>query len=215
MAKTTAPLLSFDARGAIANAQVYSSWRGIQYARRYVVPSNPNTVGQQSTRNTFGWLNKVWSYLPGEAIEGWDAQAYGQPFVGRNGFIKSNLPDLRGESDLANFVFSPSARSGPIAAGMALTAGSTQITVALTAPSLPTDWTIDSAIAAAISDQSPATGTAYDVTSGSDATDPYEVVLTGLTASQLYYVGGWFKYLRSDGRYAYGRALMDSETPTA
>jgi len=55
MPKTTAPLLSFDARGQIAHTQVYSSWRGRPYVRRYSVGTNPNTSDQQLTRNAFTW----------------------------------------------------------------------------------------------------------------------------------------------------------------
>jgi hypothetical protein len=32
---------------------VFATWKGIQYARKYVVPANPNTLGQQSQRTCF------------------------------------------------------------------------------------------------------------------------------------------------------------------
>lgn len=215
MSKTTAPLLSFDARGQLANTLVYSTWRGIPYARRYVIPSNPNTTAQQSTRNTFSWLSSVWRLMPAEVREAWTAFASGQPITDRNAVVKINLPVLRGEADLANLVLSPSAKSGPVAATIGTTPGTEEIVVDLTAPTLPTGWTIVQAVAAAIRDQDPESGTLYLTTAGTDLTDPYQVTLPGLTASQLYRVGGWFKYLKPDGTNAYGPALMTSDTPTA
>jgi hypothetical protein len=50
MAKLKAPLLSFDARGKLADTLVFSSWKGIATARQYVVPANPNTTLQAAQR---------------------------------------------------------------------------------------------------------------------------------------------------------------------
>jgi len=44
MSKLTGPLLSFGARGQIGKAMVTSTWKGVPYARQYVVPANPQTV---------------------------------------------------------------------------------------------------------------------------------------------------------------------------
>jgi hypothetical protein len=50
MAKTTAPLFGFGASGQLGNALVYAKWKGIDIARRYVVPANPNTAAQSTQR---------------------------------------------------------------------------------------------------------------------------------------------------------------------
>lgn len=214
MSKTTAPLLSFEAAGQIAKTQVYSRWRGISYVRRYVIPANPNTSEQQLTRSAFKWLQNVWRYAPSVFQEAWAAYASGQPLTDRNAFGKFNIGPLRTAANLALFVMSPGAKSGPPAAAIGLTPGAGQITVALTAPSLPTGWTISEGIAAAIRDQDPNSGVLYTITAGTDATSPYSIVLAGLTAGQLYQVGGWFKYIRPDGSFAYGPNLLSSATPT-
>lgn len=211
MAKVTAPLLSFGASGQLAKSLVFATWRGVAYSRRHVVPANPNTADQQETRNTFGWLNNVWRYLPSEVSEAWNAYASGQPLTGRNALIKLNLADLRSEADLTNFIFSPSAKSGPVAGAMVATGGAAQITVDLTAPTLPAGWTIVEAVAAAIRQQDPQSGTLFTTIAGTDATAAYSIVLAGLTAVQTYVVGGWFKYARPDGSFAYGPALMTTE----
>jgi hypothetical protein len=98
---------------------------------------------------------------------------------------------------------------------MTLTAGSSQITVALTAPTLPTGWTVTKAYAAAIRDQNPQTEAFYNVTAAEDAAAPWSIVLTGLTPTEPYLVGGWFQFTRPDGTFAYGQSLQDFETPTA
>lgn len=214
MSKTIAPLLSFDARGQIAKTQVYSVWKGRPYVRRYVIPSNPDTAEQQLTRTVFAFLNALWRYFPGSAVAAWEAYANTSRFTARNGWLKQNNGTLREETDLNNIVLSPSANGGIIAAAMALTAGVDTITVVLTAPDLPSGWTIASAYAVAVRDQDPHSGTLYQMTAGSDASSPYSIPLTPLVTGEIYQVGGWFSFTKPDGTLAYGQALVDQETPT-
>lgn len=214
MAKTTAPLLSFDAAGQIGNSLVFGSWKGRSYARRYVIPANPNTAEQQLTRGTFSWLNNVMKYMPAGAIAGWNAYANTNRFTARNGFIKLNLSNLREEADLANMIFSPSARGGVPPAAIGLTAGDDQITVDVTAPEVPEGWTIAAAHAIAIQEQDPQTGVLYTTTYGSDATSTYQIILTGLESAVEYRVGAWFSFNRPDGLLAYGQSISDTATTT-
>lgn len=213
MAKTIAPLLSFDASGAIAKTQVYSVWKGRPYVRRYVVPSNPRTAEQTLTRNTFSWLNNVWKFFPGSAVGAWNAYADSNRFTDRNGFLKLNNGPLRTATDLLNMTISPSAKSGLIAEDVTPTPAAGQITVALTPPTLPAGWTVVAAFAACLRDQNPQTEAFFDVTAGTDATSAYSIILTGLAAAD-YLVGGWFQYLKPDGSFAYGRSLQSIVTVT-
>jgi hypothetical protein len=213
MSRTVAPLLSFSASGQIAKTQVYSSWKGRPYVRRYTIPANPNSSDQQLTRNTFRWLTNLWKFMPGSATDAWKLFADSSRITDRNAWIKLNNGPLREETDLLNMTISPSARSGLIAAGITATPGAGQLTVALTAPDLPQGWTISNSYAAAIADQDPQTETLYAVTAGTDATAPYSIVLTGLD-TVLYLVGGWFQFTRPDGTFAYGRSLQVTATPS-
>ena len=43
MAKVNGPLFSLDARGQLGKALVYAIWKGLNYARKYVIPFNPKT----------------------------------------------------------------------------------------------------------------------------------------------------------------------------
>jgi len=214
MSTLTGPLLSFSARKSIGKTIVYSSWKGIPYARQHVVPANPDTADQQSVRTVFAWLQRVWAYSPSLLTQGWDAYAEGQPMTGRNAFSKFNVSPLQGETDLSDFVMSPSAKSGPVAGGAVFTPGNDLVTVDITAPSLPTGWTIYSGIAAAIRQQDPSSGVLYTVTAGEDLTSTYQVVLSGLASAQTYVCGAWFKYNRPDGSFAYGPALQGTALTT-
>ena len=50
MAKLKAPLLSMGATQQLGKTLVFFPWKGLNCAREYVVPANPNTVPQQTQR---------------------------------------------------------------------------------------------------------------------------------------------------------------------
>lgn len=215
MAKTVAPLLSFDAAGQIAKTQVYATWKGRPYVRRYVVPANPNTAEQQKTRSVFAFLNDLWKYYPAAAAAAWTLYGDNNRITNRNAWLKANISILRTATDLDDLTLSPSAGGGIAAGGMSIAPTSLTLTVTLTAPALPAGWSIVKAWAAAVRDQDPHTGALFIITAASDATSTYDVVLGGLTASQLYQVGGWFEFLKPDGTTCYGQNLRGTGTPTA
>lgn len=215
MAKTVAPLLSFDAGGQIAKTQVYSRWKGRPYVRRYVVPANPDTVEQQKTRTSFKWLMEAWKFLPASATQGWLLYGDSLQITDRNAWAKANVSALRAASTLDPMTISPAARSGIIASAMVVTPGSGQLTVDLTAPVLPNGWSIASAYALAIPQQNPQTEANYAMVAGTDPSSAYNIVLAGLTPTEPYLVGGWFEYDKPDGTKAYGQSLQDVATPTA
>ena len=219
MAKVRGPLLSFSAGGQIAKTQVYSRWKGRPYSRQYVIPSNPQTDDQSLTRDVFSFLNGVYKTAPPRMTEAWDAGASGRVLTGRNLFIKDNLPLLRGTlsvpvTDNDDMVWSPGARAGFPAASATPTPGNDQVSIAIVAPTLPDGWTIVEAVAAVMVEEDPHSGTNYAVYSGFDATSTYAVVITGLPDSTDMVGGAWFKYLRPDGKNAYGRSLPVAFTTT-
>lgn len=214
MPELTAPLLSFGARGQLAKTLVFSSWRGRKYARSYVVPSNPQTAEQTITRNAFTFLQSVYKVAPPLAVAPWEAYIKGKPLTARNAFTKFNLPVLRGEADLANYVFSPGALGGLPSIDVVATPGADLITVTMSAPSpVPSGWTVQAAIAAAIADQDPDTGALTTIVAVEDLTAAYSIVLPGLD-EVLHRVGAWLRWLRDDGLIAYSPAILTSATPT-
>lgn len=214
MAKITAPILSLGASGTIADTITFSKWKGRPYARQRVIPANPKSTAQTATRSVFTFSSDVWRYWPAGAKEAWELYAQNSRITPRNGFMGQNISALRSQTDLLQMVISTSAGSGLVAAGLSLAAGANQITATLTAPELPSGWTIVEANALAIANVNPSTETTSDIVFGTDATDPYEITLTGLTTAQEYLVGGWFKFQKSASEYAYGLSLTDTATPS-
>jgi len=214
MSKATAPLLSFGASGQIGQTLVYGKWKGVSYARRYVIPANPNSSEQQITRNCFSFLQSVYKVAPTEVVAPWTTYVLGKPLTTRNAFTKFNLPVLRGEADLTNMVLSPGALGGLPPTGVSAASGVGEAVVTITAPTtLPSGWTIQSAVAAAILDQDPDTGTDFVIVADSDASAAYEVTLTGLDAA-LYQIRAWLVWTRPDGVLAYSPDVSDTVTPT-
>lgn len=214
MAKTTAPMLSFSAAGSIAKTLVYAKWRGISYGRQHVIPANPKSTAQTLTRNTFATLREAWKRTGSITRAPWDAFAKGQPFTGMNKFVGENLRLIRGEADMNLFYASPGAGGGLAfpTLGVAAGSGSGEIDATLTAPTLPTGWTITNAHAMAIKQQAPDDLFLGVVVEGSDATDPYVVTLAGLGSAAAVVVSAWFEYLKPDGKTAYSVAITEAGT---
>jgi hypothetical protein len=216
MSKVTAPLLSFSAGGQIAKTQVYASWKGIPYVRRYVIPANPRSAEQTLTRTTFAWLNNVWRIAPGDFQAPWTAGATTRQMSNRNLFLSKNTGLLRSQADVTGMIMSPGAKGG-IAITPTITPGDDQLTVAATAPDpLPAGWSVVKLVAAAILQQDAQEDEAYEMTVGSDATSTYSIVLTGLDSAAAYVVGAWFVFQRSSlaTDLAYGPAAGIEATTT-
>lgn len=214
MAKTSGPLLSMGASGQIGQSHVYASWKGVKYARRHVVPGNPQTTDQMLTRNVFSGLNSIFKLAPALVADVWSAFASGKPLTDRNAFIKENLANMRSEIDMLAFTFSGGARGGLPLVSATFTPGANKITVAGVTPTPPTGWVVTSVIGACIRDQDPHVMEFPVTTAGEDLATPYSFDLTGLTTAELYVCGAWIKWAKPDGSVAYSPATMGSATPT-
>jgi len=73
--------------GQVGKAGVFASWRGIQYRRKYVIPSNPNTPAQQKVRNSFANAVDKWHTFNSLQQQAYAPLASGQPKTGYNIFI--------------------------------------------------------------------------------------------------------------------------------
>lgn len=212
MAKTTAPLLSFGARGTIAKTQVYANWRGIAYARRYAIPSNPQSAEQTKTRSTFSWLQAVFKLLAPNVQSAWVAAAKGRPLTDRNLFAKDNLAHLRGTTLAPVTVItalesSPGANGGFSPASMTPTdSGTHHITVTMVRPDVPDGWAVVMGHAIAIKQQNAKTGTDYASVYGNDDSDP-EVIVLDMVIAGTYVASGFYEFTKPDGTTAYGPSM--------
>jgi hypothetical protein len=84
--------MSLDASGSIAGTIVFSKWKGRNYVRQLVTPSNPQSALQTSTRAMMKFLSQQWTpELTTNQKATWDddaAELAASPF---NAFIKKNL----------------------------------------------------------------------------------------------------------------------------
>jgi hypothetical protein len=216
MPTVTAPLLSFGASGQIAKTQVFSTWKGQPYVRRYVIPANPRSTEQTVTRTLFSWLNNVWRIAPSDFTAPWKEAIKSRRMIDRNLFLQQNIIALRGTGDLTGMIMSPGAKGG-LVGGITVTPGNDQLTFAGTAPDpLPSGWTIVKLVGAAILQQDPNTDTDYEVLTVSDTTDPYSVVMSGLASATPYVAAGWWVFQRSASLtdLAYGAAIGAEYTTT-
>lgn len=213
MAKVNAPLLSFGASGTIGGTQVYSTWRGVAYARQHVVPANPKTVEQTKTRTSFAWLSGLWKLAAPKAQEPWNAYAAGRAFTGRNALISANNGALRAATDITGLIMSPGARGGLALPTATAAGGAGTVTITPIAPSLPTGWAIVEAVGLLINAQNPQEAVQWNTQTISNAVTPYHIAFTGLAAGD-YEWGVWFKYTKPDGTYAYSPSFTGTSTAT-
>jgi hypothetical protein len=97
MAKLTAPLLSLGASGQIGKAIVYTSWKGIDVGKQYVIPANPNSDPQKTQRGYLTSAMNLWKSIafPMNALDraNFDRKAgiQSSPLSGFNQYIKQYI----------------------------------------------------------------------------------------------------------------------------
>lgn len=186
---------------------VHSNWKGVQVVRRFAKPSNPNSVDQQDVRSAFRALTTVYLLMPSTTKAAWTSWAVGKPLIARNKLIGDNVPLIAGDADFLSFLPTPGDASTLPPAAFASTGGAGQITTTFTAPSIPTGWAINAAVACVISSQADPQNPANDAADltmyeGTDGTAPYAPTVSGLAAGQ-YYTWGFLSWLAPDGSTRY------------
>jgi hypothetical protein len=218
MAKLKGPLLSMRASGQIGKSQVYATWRGVQYVRQLVDPSNPRTEAQTSTRTVFKWLNELYRRMAAASTLPWELYTQGRPMTSRNGLIRINLPALREETDASNLIGSPGARGGPAFTDFEAEPGPSpgQIDYEITPATLPTDWSITRAVVLAIPQQDP-----HEPFEGPVSEDevpnpgPYDGTISDLTPAGEYVLTAWLEYEKPDGTFAVSPSATIDATAAA
>jgi len=106
MARVRTPLLSFGARGKLANTLVFFPWKGIDAVREYVVPTNPKTAAQTAHRAIVTSVVSAWRNYFTNAVgrAAWDRSATqdSRPLSGFNLF-SSNAIKLAASNPDASF----------------------------------------------------------------------------------------------------------------
>lgn len=186
---------------------VHSNWKGVDVVRRFAKPSNPNSVGQQATRNAFRALTLVYLLMPAATKAAWTTWATGKPLIARNKLIGDNVPQVSGAASMANFRPTPGDSSTLPPVAYVPTGAAGHISSSMTVPSVPTGWAITAAWACCIVnsfDPSADSNSATEATmhEASDASAPYAPDITGLSAG-TYYTWGFIEWLAPDGTTRY------------
>ena len=63
MVKVYGPMMSLDAAGTLADALTFSKWKGRNYVRNRVIPSNPRSGAQVGRRAMLNFLAKNWNAI--------------------------------------------------------------------------------------------------------------------------------------------------------
>jgi hypothetical protein len=91
MARVTGPLMSVDASGTYGKALVFSHWKGRNYVRERVVPSNPKSAKQTGVRAMMSFLAKYAHAHKTAIIAAWATEAAAKLISECNAFISANM----------------------------------------------------------------------------------------------------------------------------
>lgn len=203
MAKPKAPLLGFGALGSFGQELVYDKNRAGPYVRRRVIPADPKTPGQQTSRTLLSQANSFWKPTNPRVKEPWQAAGKAQRLSGYNVFIGRFLRDNRGETDLLKFTFSVGTRNSPLPINEASLVGPDFIRIFIELPSTPDGWTFDRVFLGGVENQDPLTATTYTIFEHRSANPPHRPRLTGLNSATRYQIGTWIKWKLPDQSFAY------------
>ena len=199
MAKVTGPLFSLTARNTIGDALTYSSWRGVPYVRTRVIPANPKTAGQVSIRELWKTLSNIWNRGPALFLEPWQLAAVGEPYTDRNRFFQKNIPALKGDALLTDFVFSPGSGGAlPPLTAVSADGGVQVLTITLTQPSLPVGWTQQSSTGIAILTGDPDPAIIRTPIAAEDAIAPFTTISISVGVAGTYVWGAFNVFTAPD-----------------
>lgn len=140
MVKVLGPMMSFDASGTIGNIATFSKWKGRPYVRQRVVPANPKSVLQVSTRAMMKFLSQAWAGVGATPKGSWDTLAAATQISPFNAYIARN--QMRYREFQAPSQTYPAAETGtqPVAVLTSAVGGPSYIDVTLTITTLNQVW---------------------------------------------------------------------------
>jgi len=95
MVKVSAPALSLDASGSLGGSLVFAKWKGRNYVRTLVTPSNPKSGPQVSVRAMMRALSQDWTNLSTGDKADWQDRADQLIASTFNAFCSYNLSRWR------------------------------------------------------------------------------------------------------------------------
>lgn len=135
MARISLSPLVVDIRNKVAD-MVFSKWRGINYVRSRVVPSNPNTQAQQDVRNSLARCVDMYQGLQALMKAAWSYVASGKSYSGYNQMVSENRAKEQASTEITA---SPTTDVGSVTSLTATTgSGGAEIDIAFAPSPVPT-----------------------------------------------------------------------------
>lgn len=140
MAIVKGPGFSLDASGSLADAIVFSKWKGRNYIRQLVTPANPRSGAQTGFRASMAFLAKNWSGLTAPEQATWEERAADMIVSPFNAFTSYN--QKRWRNFLTPSKEDPAAEASTPATAPtgAAVAGVRMATITLTDSGTAPDW---------------------------------------------------------------------------
>jgi hypothetical protein len=140
MVRVNAPMMSLDASGSIGGAITYSKWKGRNYARQLVIPSNPKSGLQVGMRSMLKFLSQDWTNLSAPEVATWETLAAQKIVSTFNAFVSRN--QARWRSFKAPSKSDPALGTGTdsVFSGWAATGGVREVLLDLTVDTLNDGW---------------------------------------------------------------------------
>ena len=140
MVKVHAPAMSLDASGSLAGALVFSKWKGRNYVRQLVRPTNPKSALQVSVRAMFKFLSQAWVDVGSTPQASWEDLAKAGVYSTFNAYMSRNQMRWRQFSGPSQTY--PAAETGtePVATLDSATGGTRHIDVQFTITTLNDVW---------------------------------------------------------------------------
>jgi len=132
MARVTAPLLSLDASGTVGQTMTFAGWKGRNYVRQRVIPTNPRSPSQTGVRSMFKFLAQAWAGLLAAEKANYDAQAEALQLSSFNVFMKQNMDRWQLNQGPSKNSPAEETSSALTITTMSLTGGDGNVTVELT-----------------------------------------------------------------------------------
>jgi len=143
MVKVFAPGLSLDASGTIGDAITFSKWKGRNYIRERVIPSNPRSGLQVGFRSMFKFLAQNWAALSAAEKATWNNLADASVISNFNAYLAANQNRWRRFNSPTQDT--PATETGSVAASggadaPTATGGVASVTIAVNTATINDNW---------------------------------------------------------------------------
>ncbi len=140
MVKLNGPMFSMDARGKLADSIVFSIWKGRNYARALVTPSNPQSGPQTGLRSMMKFLSQEWTNLTSVEKADWLTRAQQTVISNFNAYVSYNMLRWRSYLNPSKLIPADEAGTSPTAPTTTPTGGIRQISLSILDGVNAPDW---------------------------------------------------------------------------